>query len=381
MSATATNRGPETPARIDSRVLARAGRPRGARRIRGLLPARRGHLAERRALLPRGRPTAYMHGDFSVNRENTMLAKYILGAGAARLRDGGTRPCALPAAAGRAAHGRRRCCCSAAGSRGWGRRHRFRALVLPAAPGDHRRLATSAASRSSATSGSRCSWRCSWSWRSWRRGAGPRTAAGAGPSPPGVAAGLAMASKAPGVLILPALAARRPGLTCRATDGRWRRRGRGVRHRRSRCSRHLRCRWAPTRSTRSTACSTSTSCAAPRSTRRSCSSATSTTGPPWWANFWWQWKSLGTPATISRARLPRRSRRSCCRAAPLLAARRRRIGVPLVVLRGPPQLRPALLLLRLAAAAHAALRARRWPACWRAGAGAASRPPRSRYRS
>ena len=27
--------------------------------------------------------------------------------------------------------------------------------------------------------------------------------------------------------------------------------------------------------------------------------------PPWWANFWWQWKSLGTPATIAVVRLPR----------------------------------------------------------------------------
>jgi hypothetical protein len=47
--------------------------------------------------------------------------------------------------------------------------------------------------------------------------------------------------------------------------------------------------------------------------------------PPWWANLWWQWKSLGTPAAVAVA--------SCLALAPFLLPRRAllMLGVALLV--------------------------------------------------
>ena len=267
----------------------------------------------------------YMHGDFSVNRENTMLAKYILGAFQLGLGDGHTAT-RLPRGGGRASHGGCAPAARQADGRdlGWG--DRVRALDAPSRAeivGNWQvgRIQIERYFRLDVFMALFVVLALLAAWR-WAEDGRWRWATAAG-----VFAGLAAASKAPGVLILPALAL--VGLFSLPFD-------------------------------RRTLAQVAAVCGLPfvvvaisylplgtdafdaidgmfyvDKLRRTVFDTPFVfhghlySRPPWWANLWWQWKSLGTPATVSVA--------ACVALAPFLLPRRAllllglAIGVPLLV--------------------------------------------------
>jgi 4-amino-4-deoxy-L-arabinose transferase-like glycosyltransferase len=253
---------------------------------------------------------AYVHGDFSVNRENTMLAKYILGAAQAVFGDGKVAVRAPAAVAGLLTGG----VLLLLGKRIGGWLAGGAALALwclltrPEIIGDYDvgRIQIERYFRLEVFMGlfAALALYCAWRWAergSWRWA----TAAG-------VAVGLAAGSKAPGILALPAVMLTgliggpltRRSLTQAAAVG-------------------------------VLAFVTVLATYAPLgldgfdaihdmfyvSKLRNNDITTPFVffgklydNPPWWSNFWWQWKSLGTPASVAVG--------ACLALAPFVLARR-----------------------------------------------------------
>ncbi len=309
MTATATSPTPETSARPDRRVIAGLG-------LLGLLAAfvafyRLGAatwLSDE--LYYREAARAYVHGDFSVNRENTLLSKYILGVVQLVFGDGPVAVRAPAAAAGLLTGvgllllGRR-----IAGL--WAGVIAFALWAfLPRAEiiGDFQvgrvqieryfRLETFMELFVVAALFAAWRWSEDGRWR-WAVAAG-------------VSAGLATASKAPGVLVIPALVI--VGLVWLPRDRRL-------------IAQALAICVLPSVVVAITYLPLGTDAFdaihgmfyVDKLRRTAFDTPFVFFGhlyhrPPWWANFWWQWKSLGTPATISVA--------ACVLLAPFLLPRR-----------------------------------------------------------
>ena len=138
------------------------------------------------------RASAYMRGDFSVNRENTLLAKYIARRRAARVR-ARARGRARAGRGGRPAHGRRAAAARPPDRGPVGGRDRLRALVPPAPARDRRRLRRRPHPDRALLPARGLHGALRRAGAATRRGAGPRTGAGAGRVAAGVLVGLAAA--------------------------------------------------------------------------------------------------------------------------------------------------------------------------------------------
>jgi 4-amino-4-deoxy-L-arabinose transferase-like glycosyltransferase len=251
---------------------------------------------------------AYMHGDFSVNRENTMLAKYIIGVVQELFGDGKLAVRAPAALAG---------LLTGAGLLLLGRRigglwagvfafGLWCLLPRPEIVGDYdvgriqieRYFRLEVFMALFAVLALYAAWR--WAERgSWRWAAAA-----------GVLVGLAAGSKAPGVLILPAVML--AGLVSLPLDRRTLLQATSVA---ALAAITLLVTYAPLGMDTFDAIDDMFYVSDLRNnslTTPFVFSGTFYENPPWWANFWWQWKSLGTPATVAVA--------ACLALAPFLLA-------------------------------------------------------------
>ncbi len=266
---------------------------------------------------------AYMHGDFSVNRENTMLAKYIVGLAQELTGGGGKETVRAPAALAGLLTGvglllvARRMSGSL-----WAGVIAFSLwcfLPRPEIVGDFDvgRIQIERYFRLEVFMALFAVFALYAAWR-WCENGSWRWAAAAG-----VLVGLAAASKAPGILALPAVMlagvigqplGRRPLIQAAAVG--------------ALAFATVLITYAPLGLDTFDAIDDMFYVSDLRNNELTTPfvfSGTFYENPPWWANFWWQWKSLGTPATIAVV--------ACLGLAPFLLPRRAAIvlGAALLV--------------------------------------------------
>ena len=253
---------------------------------------------------------AYMHGDFSVNRENTMLAKYIVGL-AQEISGGGKLTVRAPAALAGLLTGVGLLLVAQRMGGLWAGIIAFSLwcfLPRPEIIGDYDvgRIQIERYFRLEVFMGLFAVLALYAAWRWCERGSW-RWAVAAG-----VLVGLAASSKAPGILALPAVLLAgligqplgRRSLTQAAVAG-------------ALAFATVLITYAPLGLDTFDAIDDMFYVSDLRNNELTTPfvfSGTFYENPPWWANFWWQWKSLGTPATIAVC--------ACLALAPFLLPRR-----------------------------------------------------------